>query len=177
MLVSSRRSFLTGPSVTSGSPLILRFVYRADIIEMNTFLIKMLYDIGSKRCKIIVFIRCKNIIPSVFLIESISVFSKIYGGRIHETDNIFYFIIQYSFLEKPLLSFLFLPIVSTIRIHETFSTLTGSRYFAFFALLRRPRTDIKPPARQSDPLRISFVIKFFAEKQFRWRKLRALTLL
>lgn len=42
-------------------------------------------------------------------------------------------------------------------------------YFAFFALLRRPRTDIKPPARQSDPFSLHALSNSFAEKQFRER--------
>src|ERR1019366_8542952 len=59
--------------------------------------------------------------------------------------------------QKPTLSLLLGPVVSSIRILETLGPAPFISYAAFAALLPASRSNVKPPQRQTDAFRLSVV--------------------
>ena len=157
LFLCSRSTFLLG---TDPVPVSIRFIEGRKIIELDAiFLFNSLYHVCQEAGKVFIMFRFQIQCTIASGISGKSVLSEINGRRIQESEEF----IDSAFLRQPkevTLTFLFIPVITPVRLQETFGTHPRRTNLAGVALLRTPCTQIEPPQGKTDtfglPVRVVF---------------------
>ena len=157
LFLCSRSAFLLG---TDPVPVSIRFIEGRKIIELDAiFLFNSLYHVCQETGKVFIMFILQIECTITSGISGKSVLSEINGRGIQESEEF----IDSAFLRQPkevALTFLFIPVITPVRLQETFGTHPGRTNLAGVTLLRAPCTQIEPPQGKTDtfglPVRVVF---------------------
>ena len=157
LFLCSRSTFLLG---TDPVPVSIRFIEGRKIIELDAiFLFNSLYHVCQEAGKVFIVFILQIQCTIASGISGKSVLSEINGRGIQESEEF----VDSAFLRQPkevTLTFLFIPVITPVRLQETFGTHPRRTNLAGVALLRTSCTQIEPPQGKTDtfglPVRVVF---------------------